>query len=304
MPTLKDMVDEVRSNLAGYTMRQDRITYLANLDGLTTTGTDITVGTTSGSTNNLAKGIIEIDDELLWIDSFDKTTNILKVIPGFGRGYSNTTPAPHAKNAQVTLAPTFPRVNIKQAINDTINSVFPNLWSIQSTTFTFNAAVTTYSLPDDAEDILGVSWQTTGASKEWVPVKRWRLDPMANAASFNSNNSISIYDFIVSGRTVQVWYTAAPNTLDSNSDEFGDVTGLPNTSRDVITLGAASRLLSFVDAGRLNLTSAESDTADTKIPSNASASASKYVYGLYQQRLKEEASRLQGQYPTKIHYSY
>jgi hypothetical protein len=127
---------------------------------------------------------------------------------------------------------------------------------------------------------------------------------MANATSFNSTNSISIYDFIVSGRTVQVWYTAAPNTLDSNSDEFGDVTGLPDTSRDVITLGAASRLLSFVDAGRLNLTSAESDTADTKIPSNASTSASKYLYNLYQQRLNEEASRLQGQYPTRIHYSY
>jgi hypothetical protein len=299
MATLKDMVDEVRSNLAGYTMRQDRITYLANPAGLTTTGSDITIG----SSSNLAKGIIEIDDELLWIDSFDKTTSTLKVIPGFGRGYSNTTPAPHARNAQVTLAPTFPRVNIKQAINDTINSVFPKLWSIQSTTFTYNAAVSTYSLPDDAQDIVAVTWQTIGPSKEWLPVRRWRIDPMANAGAFNSNNSISIYDAITPGRTVQVWYTAQPNTLDSNTDEFADVTGLPSTSRDVITLGAAARLLSFVDAGRLNLTSAESDNADTKLPSNASVSASKYIYALYQQRLSEEAGRLQGQYPVKVHYS-
>lgn len=299
MATLKDMVDEVRSNLAGYTMRQDRITYLANPAGLTTTGTDITIG----SASNLAKGIVEIDDELFWIDSFDKTSSTLKVIPGFGRGYSNTTPAPHARYAQVTLAPTFPRVNIKQAINDTINSVFPKLWTIQSTTFTFNPAVTTYSLPDDAEDVLSVTWESIGPSKEWIPVRRWRVDPMASSTAFNSNNSISIYDAITPGRTVQVWYTAAPNTLDSNTDEFGDVTGLPDTSRDVITLGAAARLLSFVDAGRLNLTSAESDAADTKIPSNASASASKYVYALYQQRLNEEAGRLQGQYPTRIHYS-
>lgn len=299
MATLKDMVDEVRSNLAGYTMRQDRITYLANPTGLTTTGKSIVIG----SSTNLAKGIIEIDNELIWIDSFDKATSTLNVIEGFGRGYSNTTPAPHARYAQVTLAPTFPRVNIKQAINDTINSVFPKLWSIQSTTFAFNGAVTTYSLPDDAQDVLAVTWQSVGPSQEWIPVKRWRVDPMANATAFNSNNSITIYDAVTPGRTVQVWYTAAPNTLDSDSDEFKDVTGLPDTSRDVITLGAAARLLSFVDAGRLNLTSAESDTADTKIPSNASASASKYVYALYQQRLNEEASRLQGQYPTKIHYS-
>lgn len=299
MATLKDMVDEVRSNLAGYTLRQDRITYLANPSGITTTEDSIIVGGSS----NLAKGIIEIDNELIWIDSFDKTTSTLNVIPGFGRGYANTSPAPHARYAQVTLAPTFPRVNIKQAINDTISSVFPKLWAIQSTTFTFNPSVSTYSLPDDAQEIIAVSWETIGPSKEWLPVKRWRVDPMANVGSFNSNNSISIYDAISAGRTVQVWYTTSPNTLSSDTDEFADVSGLPETSRDVITLGAAARLLSFVDAGRINLTSAESDNADTKIPFNASASASKYVYALYQQRLNEESSRLQGQYPIKVHYS-
>ena len=35
MPTFAQMVDEVRSNLAGYTLRQDRITNLANVVELT-----------------------------------------------------------------------------------------------------------------------------------------------------------------------------------------------------------------------------------------------------------------------------
>ena len=118
MSTLNEMVDEVRSNLQGYTLRQDRITYVANSSGLTTTTTQIQVG----SASNLAKGTIEIDDELIWIDSFDKANNILNVIPGFGRGYQGTTPAPHAQYAQVTLAPSFPRVSIKKAINDTHRS--------------------------------------------------------------------------------------------------------------------------------------------------------------------------------------
>lgn len=299
MATLKDMVDEVRANLAGYTMRQDRITYLANTAGISTTDTSIIIG----SSSNLAKGIIEIDDELIWIDSFDKTSSTLNVIPGFGRGYSNTSPAPHARYAQVTLSPTFPRVTIKQAINDTINSVFPKLWSIQSTTFTFNSAVSTYALPDDAEDVLSVTWQTTGPTKEWLPVKRWRMDAMANATAFNSNSSVTIYDAITPGRTVQVWYTSQPSTLNSNNEEFSDVTGLPETCRDVITIGAASRLLSYLDAGRINLTSAESDTADTKIPSNAGVNASKYLYALYNQRLQDESARLYGKYPTRIHYT-
>jgi hypothetical protein len=299
MATLKDMIDEVRSNLAGYTMRQDRITYLANSSGLTTTDTSIQIG----SSSNLAKGIIEIDDELIWIDSFDKASSTLTVIPGFGRGYSNTSPAPHAQYAQVTLAPTFPRVNIKQAINDTINSVFPTLWTVASYTFAFNAAQNSYALPDDCEDVIQVSWETVGPSREWKMVDRWRLDGMANASSFNSNSAIVISDPITPGRTVQVWYRSSPSTLDSNTEEFSDVTGLPETCRDVITLGASYRLLSYLDAGKINLTSAEADNADTKIPSSAGVSASKYIYALYQQRLKEENSKLVGKYPIRPHYT-
>jgi len=299
MATLKDMVDEVRANLAGYTMRQDRITYLANANGITTTSSAITIG----SSSNLAKGVIEIDDELIWIDSFDKTSSVLNVIPGFGRGFQGTNPAPHAQYAQVTLSPTFPRVTIKQAINDTINSVFPKLWAINSTTFYYNSAKITYALPDDCQEILGVSWETTGSTREWLPVRKWRMDAMANVAAFGSTSTISIYDDIQAGRNVQVWYTTEPNTLESNTEDFADITGLPESCRDVVTLGASYKLLSYLDAGRINLTSAEADAADSKIPSQAGTNSAKYILALYQQRLNEEAGKLQGKYPVKLHYT-
>jgi hypothetical protein len=299
MSTLNEMVSEIRSNLQGYTLRQDRISYVANPTGLTTTSTQITIG----SSSNLAKGIIEVDDELMWIDSFDKANSVLNVIPGFGRGYQGTTPAPHAQYAQITLAPTFPRVSIKKAINDTINGLFPNLWAVSSYTFTFNASVTTYALPDDVESILYLSWQTTGSSQEWLPINRWRADGMANAATFNTNNTVSIYDNIQPGRTVQVWYTSVPNTLDANTDDFADVTGLPQSCQDVVTLGAAYKLLSFLDPGRINLSSAEADNADSKIPSTAGVASSRYIFALYQQRLNEEALKLKDRFPIRIHYT-
>ena len=299
MPTLNEMVDEVRANLQGYALRQDRITYVANAAGLTTTSTAITVG----SSNNLAKGVIEIDDELIWIDSFTTASNVLNVIPGFGRGYQGTTAAPHAQYAQVTLSPTFPRSTIKKAINDTINSFYPKLWIAQPYTFTFNASQTTYALPDDAEDVLFISWQTTGSSQEWLPVNRWRLDSMANAATFNTQNTINIYENVQPGRTIQVWYTSTPNTLDANTDDFADVTGLPDSCKDVVILGASYKLLSYLDAGRINLSSAEADLNDSKIPSSAGVAASRYIFALYQQRLNEEALKLADKYPIRIHYT-
>jgi len=299
MPTLNEMIDDVRGSLQGYTLRQDRITYVANPSGINTTDTEITVG----SASNLAKGVIEIDDELIWIDSFDKASNVLNVIPGFGRGFQGTNPTPHSQYAQVTLAPTFPRVNIKKAINDTINSLYPKIWATAFTTFTFNASQTTYPLPDDVENIIYMSWQTTGSSLEWLPINRWRADPMANTATFNTSNTVSIYENIQPGRTVQVYYTTTPNTLDSSTDDFADVTGLPDTCSDVVTLGAAYKLLSYLDAGRINLTSAESDLNDTKLPSTAGVSASRYIFALYNQRLNEEALKIQDRYPIRIHYT-
>ncbi len=90
MPTLEQLIDEVKTNLQGYSLRQDRITYVNNTAGLTTTSLEIQVG----SSDNLAKGLIEIDNELIWVDSFNKTTNTLNVMGAptnpIGRGFQQT----------------------------------------------------------------------------------------------------------------------------------------------------------------------------------------------------------------------
>jgi hypothetical protein len=297
MPTFSDMVEEVRSNLQGYTLRQDRITYLANAIDADDTAIKV------GSSSNLAKGMIEVDDELIWIDNFDKASATMNALPGgFGRGYQGSVAASHAQYAPVTLSPTFPRKMIKQAINDVLASLYPKLWGTNKTTFTFNAAQNTYGIPSEAESLLYVSWQTPGASKEWINVKRWREDHMANTDQFPTGHTITIYDGIQPGRTVQVYYTVAPQLLVNNSDDFATVTGLPESAFDVVIYGACYRLLTFLDAGRINLSSAEADTMNSKIPSNAGTNVSRYIFALYQQRLQEESIKLTDSYPTRVHY--
>jgi len=299
MPTFSQMTSEVQSNLQGYSLRQDRITWVATSGGISATDLNIKIG----SADNLAKGIVQIDNELIWVNSFDRQNLTLNVAPGFGRGYQGTTPSPHAENAQVILTPTFPITMIQQAINDTINSLYPKLFQVASTTFTFNAAQIAYPLPDDARDVLYGSWQTPGPSKEWLPINRWRIDRMANVAAFNTNKTVNLYEKIVPGRTVQIYYSTIPSNLTNYNDDFAAVTGLPESSRDVVTLGAAYRLLSYIDTGRINLSSAEADLADTKLPSTAGASASKYIFALYQQRLSEESTKLQDRFPIRLHYT-
>jgi hypothetical protein len=124
-----------------------------------------------------------------------------------------------------------------------------------------------------------------------------------NVATFNTQKTVNLYENIQPGRTVQVWYTTTPNTLDNNTDDYTDVTGLPSSSVEVVTLGACYKLLSYVDAGRINLSSAEADLNDTKIPSTAGVASSRYIFALYQQRLSEEALKLKDKYPIRIHYT-
>jgi len=298
MATFGQMTDEVSRKLAGFTLRQDRQTHLTA--AVNATATSITVA----SATNISTGIIQIDDELIYVDSYDRNTGVLS-IPPYGRGYNGTSPSSHALGARVIVSPTFPSVDIKEAINDSIQAVFPDLYSTGTHTFSYSTAKSTYPLPDEVETVLGVSFQTTGPSKEWLPIRGWRVDPMANTTAFNSRNSISLYSGVEPGRTVQIFYTSAPVVMDSNDDDFEIVTGLPASCKDVIILGASARLASYVDPGRLTFGSAESDQQSQIAGRSygAGTNTAKYLLALYDKRLAEESRKLTDRNPTRIHFT-
>ena len=307
MTTLTNMIDEVLVNLAGYTFQQDRSTYIKT--AVTTTTSTVASPTTLslGSTDSVGKGILEIDEELLWIDSFDRVSNTATVSP-YGRGYLGTTAATHSAEAKVTISPTFPRFSVKRAINDTIRSLGANIFSVKTTTFTFNAAVSTYAFSNlNIKNILTISWQSIGPSKEWVPIRRWDFDSSANAAAFGYTTeqvqTITLGEAPISGRTVKIVYATDPEPFTSNSQVYTTVTGLPESTRDVVILGAAYRLLSFLDPARAAQVSPQADETDSKRPYGASQSATKQLYALYTQRLNEETKAQQQNYPPKVHYS-
>lgn len=306
--TLNNMIDEVLVNLAGYTFQQDRSTYIKT--AVTTTTSSIAAPTilSLGSTDSVGKGILEIDEELIWVDNFDRVSNTATVSP-YGRGYLGTTAATHAAEAKVTISPTFPRFNVKRAINDTIRSLGANIFAVKTTTFTFNAAVSTYAFANlNVKNILSVTWQEIGPSKEWRPIRRWDFDAVANPEAFGYTSTdqvqtITLGEAPVSGRTVKVIYATDPEPFTSNSQVYTTVTGLPESTRDVVILGAAYRLLSFLDPARAAQVSPQADETDSKRPYGASQSATKQLYALYTQRLNEETKSQQSNYPIRVHYS-
>ena len=307
MPTLTNMIDETLINLAGYTFQQDRSTYLATAISTTTSSSASPLIMSLGSTDSVGKGIVEIEEELLWVDNYDRIANTATVAP-YGRGYLGTTAATHAADTKVTISPTFPRHSIKRAINDTIRSLGANIFSVKTTTFTFNSAVSTYAFANlNIKNILTVSWQEIGPSKEWRPIRRYDFDPLANAAAFGYTTeqvqTITLGEAPISGRTVKITYATDPEAFTTNAQDYATQTGLPESTRDVVILGAAYRLLSFLDPARAAQVSPQADETDSKRPYGASQTATKQLYALYSQRLAEETKAQQQTYPPKVHYS-
>jgi hypothetical protein len=302
--TLTELINEVEINLAGYTLSQDRATYLRTTVTTTVSTSASPTVLDLGSTDNVGKGIIEIEEELLWIDSFDRVTNTATVSP-FGRGYLGTTAATHAKDLKVTISPTFPRYVIKKAINDTIRAAGSSIFAVKSTTFTFNAARTTYDFDGlNIQNILTIMWQSVGPSQEWIPVRRWSWDSAADVTAFGANSqTVTIGDAITPGRTVKVIYATDPEAFTNNAQDFSTQTGLPESCKDVITLGTAYRLLTYLDPARAAQVSPQADETDSKRPYGSSQSATKQLYALYTQRLNEETKRQQTLYPIRVHYS-
>lgn len=307
MPNLTNMIDETLINLAGYTFQQDRSTYLAQPITTTTSSSASPLIMSLGSTDSVGKGIVEIEEELLWVDNYDRIANTATVAP-YGRGYLGTTAATHAVDTKVTISPTFPRHSIKRAINDTIRSLGANIFAVKTTTFTFNSAVSTYAFANlNIKNILTVSWQEIGPSKEWRPIRRYDFDPLANAAAFGYTTeqvqTITLGEAPISGRTVKITYATDPEPFTTNVQDYAAQTGLPESTRDVVILGAAYRLLSFLDPARAAQVSPQADETDSKRPYGASQSATKQLYALYSQRLNEETKAQQQNYPPKVHYS-
>jgi len=309
MTTFANMIDEVLINLSGYTFAQDRSTYLGSSVTTTTSTSASPLILTLPTTENLGKGVIEIDEELMYVDSYDRVANTATIAP-YGRGFYGTTPATHAADARVIISPTFPRYVVKRAINDTIRALGANLYAVKSTTFTFNAAVSTYAFANlDISNILYVSWQSIGPTKEWVPMRRWDFDASANAEAFgyttgtDTVQTITLGESPVSGRTVKVIYATNPTPFTTNADVYTTTTGLPESTRDVVVLGASYRLLTYLDPARASQTSPQADETDSKRPYGASSTATKQLYALYNQRLQEEHKSQQTNYPARVHFS-
>jgi hypothetical protein len=289
------LINRVEAVLHGYTENTEPTTWL------TTTATSATTSMTVYDASVIGRGYIQIDDEIVFVNNTDNVANTLTISP-WGRAQRGTTAAAHSSNAKVTVSPLFPRQEIKNAINDTINAMYPSVFAVDTHDFTYVAAQYSYSIPAAVENILSATYSIIGPSKEWFPVRAWQLDRTADTTAFANGKSVSIYSEVVPGQTVQIAYSKRPTLLVNDDDDYATTTGLPSYSEDVVIYGAAFRMISFLDPSRLGPQSAAADILDGVRPQGSGQNTARFLYNIYQQRLNEVADNQRRQYPIRSHY--
>ncbi len=294
--TFENIVQRVRQQLLGYTKDQAAISYLVQ----PMTATDTTFTVDPGTVTKLSQGLVEIKDEMMLVKNYDRTTGVVNIMAGLnGRGVEGTTAAAHAADDIVTSDPRYPRIRIKEAINDTIAALYPDLWVFGQTEFPYVAARYEYVLPAAVDNVYKVVANTVGPSAIWGPITKWRFNTMASTTPGQvkptptpTGKTIQIFDGVVPGRNIRVSYTAAPSLLVNDSDDFEATTGYPERYIDMITYGACWRMLPSYEAGRLQQQAIEATERAALVPAGSATAASQYFLGLYTKRFNDERDRM------------
>ena len=282
------LTDEVLGALHGYVRDQDMVTTLsASMD------TDDVEGTVSED-NQLSRGLIEIDDELIYVNAVGTTGLGGFSIPQWGRGQNGTTAAAHAQGAKVIQSPLYPRRRVQDEIYSVLREMFPRVYGVATTLFDVDVVRTNYELPAAVWQVFAVEWHLPGPSFMWQPLERWRINKTA------TTQEIEMLGMRWPGTDrVRVTYSKVPPTSYSTDDLT--TYGYTQDVHDIVVLGATAKLLAKTEPSRLQVESVESHGRSEVVQAGTIVQTAQRLYAMFDRRVEQEAFRLQQRYTLQPH---
>lgn len=296
MPAFSDLVARTKATLFGYVSKQQQWTYLTQSIG---TG-DLTFTVMDAA--QISRGQVQIGSEIVLVQSVNRSTNTVTLDQN-GRGFAGTTAVSHAQNALIENNPIFPDIRIKDAINDTIRSLFPDLYAVSTTRFPKVSVQYNYPMPADAEDVRQVKYQIIGPSKIYPFDRKWEFDNNADPTDFPTGKSLYVLEEVTPGREIFVLYSKEPSPMVNDSDDFVTTTGLLLSAQDVVYYGALMRMVPALASPRLILDTVESSERAAFVQPNQINAVWQTWANLYNDRLEREKRKLETLYPRNAYFT-
>lgn len=293
MTTYGSLIEEITSNLQGFTSSPDQQSYLSA--PLNSSDTVLSVADAS----QFGRGFAEIDLELVYVNSTDKTANTITLTPQ-GRGQRGTTAVAHLQGATITMAPSWPRSVIAREINNVTGNLYPRLFGVKAAPLlTTDATTYQFGVPAEAEFIMDVNYKFVEI-EGWIRATRWELQHGA-PADFASGVFVNIFDRIPAGASVQCLYGFAPPAMTSLTDDFATVTGLPDGVKDLVISGVMMKMMQFAEIARLPVHSVGSNTAAPNNPVGTAMNIARAMRQEFEQGVQLEQAANARKYPTRVH---
>jgi len=284
--TITRITDEVIDALHGYTRDQAQVTELSN----PMSDSDTTFRVSEAAQVN--RGLVEFDDELVYVKSIDSTGN--GTIFTWGRGQEGSQAAAHSSGAKVTMAPLYPRQRVRDSLFAVLREMHPDIAPIVDMSIDVNIVRTNYPMPSDCYHILQVQWNPPGPSGMWKNVRRWRQ----NKTGADVELELLGPAWPGPDRARIMYMKNLPTTLTANQDLAAY--GYPQDIHGCLVLGATARMLSFTEPSRLQVQSVQSSSRAELTPAGSITNVAKYVYSLYQTRLQELRFWYAERYPLGV----
>lgn len=297
MTTFADLQNEVLLQLEGYV--NDQVVVAKVGTGIIYSDTTIVVtGGAFSDGSGLSTGVWEIEDELVFVPDFNRTTGTATNVI---RGWRGTAPVAHEAGAVVRDNPRFPIVQVRRAINDTVRNLYPRVPGVKTVDLTVDPNRTRYQLPAEARGVWKVSLSGTADQYAWADSYAWRFEPRPGGGN-DGFTAVDVSEYTFPGATMRVAYTVEPSPMSSASDNFETVTGLEAFVREAVVLGAVWRLYSMVELGRGFFSSADQTMMNQTSDFGKATDISKYLLGMFQQAVTDAESRMQDMYPPQRHF--
>lgn len=241
-----------------------------------------------------------IDLEVMRVVDTNNTSKTATVI----RGQRGSTAAAHSSGAVAQVNPRFSRWSVFRAINDDLDDLSgQGMFQIATVDLTFNSSVMGYDLTSvsSIENIYSVRYKVPGSSKEWplLHPSKYRLERHADTSDFASGYSLTVYDGGYPGYAIRVAYKAPFARFTTAAQDAQTDAGLPATANDLPPLGAAIRLLSGHEAGRVAYEHQPDPRRSDEVPVGAQIQTVSGWRALRRERIDSEMRRLARRYPMR-----
>ena len=248
MSTIADVIERVYRDFL-LPPDEQPARFVVDTGGITDSATTLPVDTTLLSpeeTDLIGPGtLIEVvsvntGGELMLVEATDDPPTELTV----RRNMYGTSAAAHIATDFIFLAPDFPRQTVFDAVADTIDGLWPQLWT--ATVEETYADSTPVELPAACEEILEVRVES---GNRWVLVDGWELlteYPLAStekAIQFMGGGS---------GQSIQVKYRAAPTRPTAETDVLSDLF-VSAAWVKAVAVGAAAQVVANEDIDRATI---------------------------------------------------